>query len=86
MGSKINESGILIATGLKQKKYIITASKFGEVDSTVCPLVGQIGVNNKLVAYVIYNYLRRFSLKHEGYTIAVKMFKMINNNYEVIKR
>ena len=86
MGCKVNESGILIATDLKHKKYIITSSKFGEVDAYVCPLIGQIGLNNKILANIIYSYLRRFSLKHEGYTITVKMFKLLDDNtYKLIK-
>ena len=89
MGNMVNESGILIATGLKRKKYLINSSKFSEVDAAGCPLVGQIGVNNKLLAYIIYNYLRRFSLfsKHDGYTIAVQLYKLMDDNtYKNIKR
>ena len=87
MGNMVNESGILIATGLTRKKYLIISSMFGEVDAAGCPLVGQIGVNNKLLAYIIYNYLRRFSLKYDGYTIAVQLYKLLDDNtYKNIKR
>ena len=84
---KYNEMGLPIATDLQRKKYLIFSTKFSEVDAAGCPMVGQIGINNKLLAYTIYNYLRRFSLKHDGYTIAVQLYKMMNDNtYKVIKR
>ena len=76
---------------MKDKKYIILSRVFPGINETTCPLVGQIATNSKILAYIIYEYLRHFSLnsleKYETYTIAVQLAKKQNaGNYEVIKR
>lgn len=76
---------------MKDKKYIILSRVFPGINETACPLVGQIATNSKILAYIIYEYLRHFSLnsleKYETYTIAVQLAKkQKDGNYEVIKR
>lgn len=76
---------------MKDKKYIISSSVFPDVSAAACPLVGQIATDSKILAYIIYKYLRRFSLKslmkNDTYTIAVQLLKKQENGYyEAIKR
>ena len=76
---------------MKDKKYIISSRVFPGISAAACPLVGQIATNSKILAYIIYEYLRLFSLdtleKHETYTIAVQLLKKQENGYyEAIKR
>ena len=47
---------------MKDKKYIISSRVFPGINETACPLVGQIATNSKILAYIIYEYLRHFSL------------------------
>ena len=64
---------------MKNKKYIISSQVFWDVSAAACPLVGQIATNSKILAYIIYEYLRHFSLdtleKYEKYT-AIKQGMM----------
>ena len=76
---------------MKNKKYIISSQVFWDVSAAACPLVGQIATNSKILAYIIYEYLRHFSLdtleKYEKYTIAVQLLKrQEDGTYEAIKR
>ena len=76
---------------MKNKKYIISSISFPGISAAACPLVGQIATNSKILAYIIYEYLRHFSLdtleKYEKYTIAVQLLKkQEDGTYEVIKR
>ena len=76
---------------MKDKKYIISSRVFPDISAAACPLVGQLATNSKILAYVLYWYLRRFSLKslekNETYTIAVQLLeKQENDYYEAIKR
>jgi hypothetical protein len=75
---------------MKDKRYIIVSQKFPDVSVAACPLVGQIATNSKILAYIIYEYLRHFSLdtlkKYEKYTIAVQLLKKKENGFEIIKR
>ena len=76
---------------MKNKKYIISSRVFPGISEAACPLVGQIATNSKILAYIIYKYLRHFSLdsceKYDTYTIAVQLFKkQENGTYELIKR
>ena len=75
----------------KDKKYIISSRVFPSVSVAACPLAGQIATDSKILAYIIYEYLRHFSLdtleKYEKYTIAVQLLKKQENGYyEAIKR
>ena len=71
---------------MKYKTYIIVSRIFPNINGAKVPLVGQIAINNKLLAYIIYKYLRRFSYKYDFNTIAVMLMKRINNKYEIIRR
>lgn len=76
---------------MKNKKYIISSVAFPGISAATCPLVGQIATNSKILAYIIYEYLRHFSLdtleKYEKYTIAVQLLKkQEDGSYEAIKR
>jgi hypothetical protein len=76
---------------MKDKKYIISSRVFPNISAAACPLVGQIATDSKILAYIIYKYLRRFSLKslmkNDTYTIAVQLLKKQENGYyEAIKR
>ena len=76
---------------MKDKKYIISSRVFPDVSAAACPLAGQIATNSKILAYIIYEYLRHFSLdtleKYEKYTIAVQLLKkQEDGTYEAIKR
>ena len=75
---------------MKDKKYIIVSRVFPNVSAASCPLSGQIATNSKILAYVLYWYLRRFSYKciseHSTYMIAVELLKKKPWGYEIIKR
>lgn len=76
---------------MKDKKYIISSSVFPNISVASCPLAGQIATDSKILAYILYWYLRRFSykcvLKHNTYVIAVQLLKKKENGYyEAIKR
>lgn len=76
---------------MKDFKYIIASRKFPMVSAASCPLVGQIATNSKILAYILYWYLRRFSYKciseYDTYMIAVQLLeKQKNGYYEAIKR
>ena len=76
---------------MKDKKYIISSQVFPDISAAACPLVGQIATNSKILAYILYWYLRRISskwlVKNETYTIAVQILKKQENGYyDAIKR
>lgn len=76
---------------MKDKKYIISSQVFSGISAAACPLVGQIATDSKILAYILYWYLRRFSskwlVKNETYTIAVQLLeKQENGYYDAIKR
>ena len=73
---------------MKQKKYIIVSSKFSDKLSSICPLSGQIALDNKLFAHIIYYYLRHWSIViGQGNTIAVSLYKLNKyGTYDAIKR
>ena len=75
---------------MNDKKYIIVSRKFPEISAASCPLVGQIATNSKILAYIVYWYLRRFSYKciskYGTYMIAVQLLKKKEDGYEIIKR
>ena len=75
---------------MKDKKYIIVSRVFPNVSAASCPLSGQIATNSKILAYVLYWYLRRFSYKciskYDTYMIAVQLLKKKKDGYEIIKR
>lgn len=72
------------------KKYIISSRKFPDISAASCPLVGQIATNSKILAYLLYWYLRRFSYKciseYDKYMIAVELVEKKPWGYEIIKR
>ena len=72
------------------KKYLIVSQKFPEVSAASCPLVGQIATNSKILAYLLYWYLRRFSykciLEYDKYMIVVELLEKKPWGYEIIKR
>ena len=75
----------------KEKKYIISSSVFPGVSVAACPLAGQIATDSKILAYILYWYLNRFSYKciskYDKYMIAVQLLKKKENGYyEAIKR
>lgn len=85
--TKINEQGIEIADTIKERKYIVVSQKFVGVSSAAIPCDGQIATNSKLLAYILYRKWRRFSLHHEGYSIAVSLYKRNERGlYDAIKR
>jgi hypothetical protein len=73
---------------MKQKKYIIVASKFPDKLSSICPLSGQVALNNKLLVYILYYYLVHWSITiGQGNTIAVSLYKLNKwGTYDAIKR
>lgn len=76
---------------MKDKKYIISSQVFPGISAAACPLAGQITTDSKMLAYFLYWYLRRFSLKsivkNETYTIAVQLLKKQEDGYyNAIKR
>jgi hypothetical protein len=76
---------------MKDKKYIILSRVFPGISAAACPLVGQIATDSKILAYILYWYLRQFSLKslvkNETYIIAVQLLKKQENGYyDTIKR
>lgn len=75
---------------MKDKKYIISSRVFPNISAAACPLVGQIATNSKILAYILYWYLNRFSYKcvskYDTYMIAVQLLKKIEDGYEIIKR
>lgn len=75
---------------MKDKKYIISSRVFPNVSAASCPLAGQIATNSKILAYVLYWYLNRFSYKciskYDTYMIAVQLLKKKEDGYEIIKR
>jgi hypothetical protein len=76
---------------MKDKKYIISSRVFPGISAAACPLVGQIATDSKILAYILYWYLRQFSLKslvkNETYIIAVQLLKKQENGYyDTIKR
>lgn len=76
---------------MKDKKYIISSQVFPGISAAACPLVGQIATDRKILAYILYWYMRRFSskwlVKNETYTIAVQLLeKQENGYYNAIKR
>ena len=75
---------------MKDKKYIISSRKFSNISAAACPLAGQIATNSKILAYVLYWYLNRFSYKciskYDTYMIAVQLLKKKEDGYEIIKR
>lgn len=83
---RTNRVGIPIIE-LPGRKYIIVSRKFDDVNASGCPLVGQIATNNKLLAYYLFRRLCKFSMRYDGYTIAVMLMKRNENgNYDAIKR
>lgn len=83
--TKYNKVGIPIAI-LEGRKYIISCSKFDDVNASGCPCVGQIATNNKLLALFLYHMWNKFSIKY-AYSIAVQLWKRnAKGNYDVIKR
>ena len=75
---------------MKDKKYLIVSRKFPEISAASCPLVGQIATNSKILAYILYWYLNRFSYKcvskYDTYMIAVELLEKKAWGYEIIKR
>lgn len=75
---------------MKDKKYIISSRVFPDVSAAACPLAGQIATNSKILANVLYWYLRRFSYKciskYDKYMIAVQLLKKTEDGFEIIKR
>lgn len=76
---------------MKDKKYIILSSVFPGISVASCPLAGKIATDSKILAYILYWYLRRFSYKciskYGKYMIAVQLLKKKENGYyDAIKR
>lgn len=75
---------------MNDKKYIIVSQKGFNISAASCPLVGQIATNSKILAYVLYWYLRRFSYKciskYDIYMFAVELLEKKPWGYEIIKR
>lgn len=75
---------------MNDKKYIISSRVFPDVSAASCPLAGQIATNSKMLAYILYWYLNRFSYKcvskYNTYMIAVQLLKKKEDGYEIIKR
>lgn len=75
---------------IKDKKYIISSRVFPNASAAACPLAGQIATNSKILAYILYWYLNRFSYKcvskYDTYMIAVQLLKKKEDGYEIIKR
>jgi len=71
----------------KSRAYIILCRKFEEANASVCPVCGQIAINNAFLANLIYRRLSRWSYRYYG-TIAVSLFKRNSNGetYSAIKR
>lgn len=81
-----NEAGLPIVV-LPGRKYIVVSRMFDGVNASGCPCVGQIATNNRLLAYFLYHKWYKFSMKHEGYTIAVMLLKRNKKGtYDAIKR
>lgn len=70
----------------KDKKYIIVSRKFDEVSASACPMVGQISTDNKLLAYLIYWYLNKYSYKHYMSICVMLMKRNEQGLYDAIKR
>lgn len=91
--TKTNYQGIAIAD-VPGRKYIVSCSKFDEVNASGVPCVGQIATNSKLLAYFLYRRWNKFSMKYLhgdddnfGYTIAVSLYKRNKDGlYNAIKR
>ena len=89
----INKLGIAIAD-VPGRKYIVSCSKFDDVNASGVPCVGQIATNSKILAYFLYRRWNKFSKKHLheddknfGYTIAVSLYKRNKEGlYNAIKR
>lgn len=76
---------------MEEKKYIIVSSRFPDVSAASVPLSGQIAVDDKELAYKIYNWLNNWSLNQldqQGkYTIAVSLYKKNKKGtYDAIER
>lgn len=84
---QLNEQNIPIDNNIKERKYIICCRKFNGVSAAACPCVGQIAVNSKLLAYLIYKLLDRWSRPTDGYKIAVMLLRRNNEGkYDAIER
>ncbi|MBQ4209319.1 hypothetical protein II654_02745 [bacterium] len=71
---------------LKQFKYIISVRKFEYIKSDSIPISGQICLNNKILAKIIFWYLRKWSYKHYG-SIAVMISELNKDKrYDAILR
>ena len=89
----INKQGIAIAD-VPGRKYIVSCSRFDDVNASGVPCIGQIATNSKILAYFLYRRWNKFSKKylHEdddnfGYTIAVSLYKRNKEGlYTAIKR
>lgn len=85
--TKLNKQGIEIADAIKERKYIVVSRKFDGVSSAAIPCDGQVATNSKLLAYFLYRRWKRFSLRQEGYSIAVMLVKRNEKGtYDAIKR
>ena len=83
---KMNKVGIPIVE-LPGKKYIVVSRKFGGINASGCPLVGQVATNSKLFAYYLFRRLCKFSIRYNAYTIAVMLLKRNEKGrYYAIKR
>ena len=78
-------------SNLEEKKYIIVSTRFDGISATSVPLSGQIAIDDKEIAYKIYNWLNNWSLNQldqQGkYTIAVSLYERNNKGtYDAIER
>ena len=71
---------------LQERKYIIVSRKFEYISSAAIPLDGQIATNSKILAYILYYLLNKWSYKYYG-SIGVILEKRNKDGlYDTIKR
>ena len=83
--TKTNKVGIEIAI-LEGRKYIVSCTKFDDVNASGCPCCGQIATNSKILARFLYKRWNKFSYKY-AYSIAVQLWERNDKGtYDVIER
>lgn len=71
---------------IKERKYIVSCSKFDYISPAALPCSGQISTNSRLLASMLYRFLRKWSYKNYGSISVMLLKRNEKGTYDAIER